>query len=80
MLSALIKYVLLIIVAAWILNAVSPSKTDTYKLHMDSRKMTNVEIERKDLERDRQGLPPLTREEIEEMAARNVIKAQSNQR
>ena len=44
MLSALIKYVLLVIAAAWILNVVSPSKTDTYKLHMDSRKMTNEEI------------------------------------
>lgn len=80
MLSALIKYVLLVIVAAWIMNAISPSKTDTYQLHMDSRKMTNEEIERKELERDRLGLPPLTKEEIEGIAARSVRKAQDNQR
>lgn len=80
MLSALIKYVLLVIAAAWILNVVSPSKTDTYKLHMDSRRMSNEEIERKELERNRLGQPSLTKEEIEEIAARSVRKAQSNQR
>ena len=80
MLSALIKYILLVIVAAWIMNAISPSKTDTYKLHMDSRKMTNEEIERKELQRDRLGLPPLSKDEIEEIAARSVRKAQDNQR
>ena len=81
MLGDVIKYLLFVIVAGWILSAISPSsKTDTYKLHMDSRKMTNQEIERKELERDRQGLPSLTKEEIEEIAARSVRKAQDKQR
>jgi hypothetical protein len=80
MLGALIKYALLVIIAGWILGALFPSKTDTHKMHMDSRRMTNAEIERKELERDRLGAPPLSKEEIDEIAARSVRKAQSHQR
>lgn len=80
MLGALIKYALLVMVAAWVMGTFFPSKTDTYKMHMDSRRMTNAEIERKELERDRQGLPPLSKDEIEEIAARSVRRAQDNQR
>ncbi len=42
--------------------------------------MTNEAIERKDMERERLGLPPVTKEEIEGIAAQSVRKAQSIQR
>lgn len=80
MFSALVKYVLLIVVVTWILGLFSSSKTDSYKLYIDSRRMTNEAIERKDMERERLGLPPVTKEEIEGIAAQSVRKAQSIQR
>lgn len=80
MLSALIKYVLLVLVVAWIVNTISPSKLDSARLHIDSQRMTSAEVERQSLQRDRQGLPPLSNDEIESIASQSVSRALKNQR
>lgn len=80
MLSALIKYVLLVLVVAWIVNTISPSKLGSARLHIDSQRMTSAEVERQSLQRDRQGLPPLSNDEIESIASQSVSRALKNQR
>lgn len=53
----------------------SPSPSvDMYRLHIDAQRSGRAEIEREELRRDRYGEAPLSKDEIEEISERHVLR------
>ena len=73
--SLWVYIVIALIVALIYSNVTSPTPdVDMYKLHIDAQRGTRAEIEREDLRRERYGETPLSKEEIEDISGRHVMR------